>query len=212
MKFTIVLLACFVGIAFSDDAANQLVDQVVDALKTQKGFDPMHVGKHTTELDRKIGLVTFKGKLIIKDATVTGLSRAARVGDAKIHNENGDFVATLELGDSDVKMHSNIELIVGLIQSHLTLDVDIGKLQIMFSAGLAAEGPSVKDFHIDEFEAVRIHVHGLGPLDPFIDIIGDAIITLANSQVREMISTMMRPIIESEVKKFLQNTTPAPAF
>ena len=45
-------------------------------------------------------------------------------------------------------------------------------------------------------------MHGLQLLDPIVDGLADAFIEMANDQARKMITSIVRPILEKEVKNF----------
>lgn len=62
--------------------------------------------------------------------------------------------------------------------------------------------PALKEFDIEEFKHVKVLVHGLGPLDHLVDLIADAYIAIANTQARHMITGIVRPILEQELKNF----------
>nr|ABM53755.1 mite allergen Tyr p 7 [Tyrophagus putrescentiae] len=201
----LVLVACFAGIAVADNGnANQFVDQIVTALKTQKNFDPLVIPPHHMNIDRKIGAIHLKGTADLKETKITGLSHVRRVGDAVLKNENGSFTAKLHLGDDNVKLFSDISLhfLHNIIHPNLKVEIDIGNIGVGFGVTIGADGkPALKDFDIEEFKHVKIHVHGLGPLDHLVDLIGEAYISLANTQARHMITGIVRPILDQELKK-----------
>ena len=177
---------------------------MVTALKSQKNFDPLKVPTQKIPFDRKVGAIHLKGDIEVKEMTITGLSHVRRIGDAAIENNNGSFTAKLHLGDSNVKFHANLTINVGnLIHPHVSVDADIGDIAVQFAVAIGADGkPALKQFDIDEFRHVALHVHGLGALDPLVDLVGDAFILFGNTQARHLITTIVRPIIESELKNF----------
>nr|ABL09301.1 allergen Aca s 7 [Acarus siro] len=205
-SFALIAIACFVGMAVADDGnANQFVDQIVNALKSQKNFDPLVIAEQHTNFDRKLGALHIKGKIDLKNTRITGLSHVQRVGDAILENKNGSFQAKLHLGDNNVKLFSDItiHLLSNIIHPHLKVEADIGNIGVKFGVAIGADGkPALKDFDVEKLEHVKIIVHGLGPLDPLVDLVADAFIAIGNTQARHLVTGIVRPIIESELKNF----------
>ena len=185
--------------------ANQLVDSIVKSLVTHGKFDPMTIGEHTIAVQRRIdplGLVEVKGTLVLHSTTIVGLSNIKRLGDAEMKSENGAFSAKLRLGDEHLKAHSTLSVNIGaLIHPELSVDVDIGAIGLYFSAGIGAGGKmEVKDFDIEKFQHVKFHTHGLIVLDPIINVIADAFVSVFNTQARHLLTTNIRPILDAELR------------
>lgn len=207
MKFLFVL--AIVGLAaagaLADDGnANQLVDQIVSALTKKAEIDPFHMPDHTFQVDKKIGVIHLKGEVHIKNGLITGLSHAARNGDATIGNKNGTYDAHLRLGDKNIKFHADIDAVIGkILRPKATLDSEIGDIDVKMSLAVTPEGKfQLEDFEIDEFKHVQIHVHGLAILDPLIDLIGDGFIAFFNPNARRLLTNLLRPVIEEQLKNF----------
>lgn len=168
-------------------------------------FDPLTLGEHTIAVQRKldlIGLVNLKGSLVLHSTTISGLANIKRIGDAEMKNTNGAFSAKLRLGDEHLKAHSTLTINVGhFIHPELSVDVDIGSIQLLFSAGLGAGGKlELQDFEIEKFQHVKFHIHGLILIDPLVDAIADAFVTVFNTHARHLLTTNIRPILEAELR------------
>nr|ABL09315.1 allergen Ale o 7 [Aleuroglyphus ovatus] len=203
---SIALVACLAGLALADqstDTANQFVDQFIQALKAKNGFDPMHIGEHTSTITERIGFLDVKIKVDLHKTVIAGLGKASRIGDAAVQNTNGAFNAKLRLGDNDVRAESDITVHIGpLIHPDLKLEADIGHLTITFGVEIGSDGkPGLKEFNIDELEHVKVHVHGeIELLDPVIDVISQAFVKMFNSLARDMITQVVKPVLEDEIK------------
>ena len=185
--------------------ANSLVDSVVKSLIENGKFDPMQIGEHKIAVERRldlIGLVNLKGEIVLHSTTITGLSKIKRLGDAQMKNENGSFSANLRLGDEDLKAVSTVTINVGhFIHPQVNVEVDIGAIGLYFSAGLGGDTKlAVKEFDIEKFQHVKFHVHGLILIDPLVDVIADAFVSIFNTQARHLLSTRIRPILDAELR------------
>ncbi|KAJ6217945.1 hypothetical protein RDWZM_009102 [Blomia tropicalis] len=207
MKF-LALTLLLVAAVSCDDTADNFVDQIIKSIVTKDGFDPLHVPDGSMPLDKKVGLIHLKGTIDIRETVVVGLSKAHRVGEAVMFNENGSFGAKLHLGDSNVKFHSALTVNLGkIIHPHLKADVKIGLIKLNFAIALDATTgkPSLKEFYVEELKGVTVEVHGLGLLDPLIDVIADIFVEVANKQARQLVTEIVKPIIEDELKNFKLN-------
>ena len=162
---------------------------MVATLKTDKNFDPLTIKEvHSVHFNRSVGLLNphhLEGDLKFHSTVITGLSHVQRIGNSVTENKNGSFLAQLKFGDSNVKARGFVSIHAGHhIHPELQVEADIGDIAVRFVIELGADGkPALKQFEIEEFEHVKIHVHGLLLLDPLVDVVGDAYIALFNSQV-----------------------------
>nr|Q9U1G2.1 RecName: Full=Mite allergen Lep d 7; AltName: Allergen=Lep d 7; Flags: Precursor [Lepidoglyphus destructor]CAB65963.1 putative allergen [Lepidoglyphus destructor] len=192
---------------YDDNMANQMVDQIVKSLTTKKELDPFKIEQTKVPIDKKIGLIHIKGSATIKNAVITGLSHISRRGDAKIDTDGGAFAATLKLGDKNIRIKTDLHLDLGkIIHPNLKFEGHIGDIDMKLKLKLDAEGkPSLDQFEIDEFEQVELFIHGLGPLDPLVDVIADSFVKYFNPQARKLVTDMLKPILVEEIKKLKLN-------
>lgn len=142
------------------------------------------------------------GEIDLRQTVMTGLSGISRNGDAKLDSGSEGFTAKLRLGDNDVSVVSELTVRLGeLIHPNLRLETEVGHLDVQLALGVGSDGAfQLKDFYIDELKKVHVKVHGLSILDPLIDIVANLFVKFFNKDARDMVSEMVRPMIEVEIK------------
>jgi len=144
------------------------------------------------------------GSAKLTEGTIVGLSHLHRSGDSDIGTENNHFIAHLRLGDDNIRIHYKVDAnFMNLLHPHLTLESEVENIDMKATIGLDADGkPTLTEFHIEELKHVKIHVHGLGLLDPLIDLIGDAFIEVFNPTARDLLSNLLKGMIGDMLKNF----------
>jgi len=188
---------------YEESNANEFVDQVLAAVKTEFGasLDPFHLPDTVAKFSKKIALITFHGDAKLTQGTITGLSHLARSGDSTIGTENEHFTAKLQLGDNNIHAHFNVRLDFMDLTTHLDLDADIANIDLKTTIGVDAAGkPMISSLDIDELKHVRIQVHGpVAPLDGVLDLLADAFIEVFNPLARTELSKVLKDIIGKEI-------------
>jgi hypothetical protein len=186
--------------------ANAFVDQILTAVKTQYGttLDPFHIPDQTLNFSQKLGIITLKGDAHLTEGVITGLSHLHRSGDSDIGTENSHFIAHLRLGDDNIKASFKVAAnFMNLIHPHLTLESTIENIDMKATIGVDANGkPQVNEFHVEELKHVQVYVHGLGLLDPLVDLIADGFIAAFNPTARDLLSNLLKGMIGDLLKDF----------
>jgi len=205
-------IAYFTQDFFDSGNANAFIDQVLTAVKTQYGktLDPFHVPDKTLSFAKKVGIITFKGEAKLTEGLINGLSHLHRTGESTIGTENKHFVAHLQMGDDNIKVHYKVELsFMNIFHPHLTLESEIENIDMKATIGIDDAGhPQLTEFHIDELKHVKVHVHGLGLLDPLIDLVADSFVAVFNPTARDLLSNLLKGMVGDMLKNFkLPGTT-----
>jgi hypothetical protein len=191
---------------FDTGNADAFVDQVLTAAKAQYGatLDPFHVPDSDLKFSKKLGILTLSGEAKLTEGTITGLSHLKRSGESTIGTENNHFVAHIEVGDDNIKIHYKVDAtFMNLFHPKLTLESEVGNIDIKAAIGVDADGkPVLNELHIEELQHVKIYVHGLGLLDPLIDLIGDAFIEFFNPTARDLLSNLLKGMLGDVLKNF----------
>jgi hypothetical protein len=191
---------------FDAGNADAFVDQVLTAVKTQYGKDlePFHVPDKTFQFSRKVGILDLKGNVKLTEGLITGLSHLHRSGESTMGTENNHFTAHLRIGDNNIKIHYKVEAsFLNIFHPHLVLESEVENIDIKADIGLDSDGkPSLTQFHIEELKHARVHVHGLGLLDPLIDLIADGFVEIFNPQARDLLSNIMKNMVGDMLKNF----------
>jgi len=202
------VLLCIVSVNAADDAgnANQFIDSVLTAVKTQYGasLDPFHLPDEDIKINQKVGIITLKGEVKLTNGTLTGLSSLHRAGNSTIGTEKEHFVAHLRVGDQNIhlKYDAHVDLL-SILHPNLVIQVDIGNIDINMTLALNSDGKlDINQFDIDELKHTRVHVTGLGILDPLVDLLADVVIEVANAQVRKAVSHLVEGLIGPLLSNF----------
>lgn len=74
---------------------------------------------------------------------------------------------------------------------------------VNLNATFGADGkPALKNLTIEEFKDVKIYLQGLGPLDKLVKFIGENFLTAAKSKAVHVITGIVRPILDQQLKNF----------
>ncbi len=138
------------------------------------------------------------------EGLITGLSHLHRSGESTMGTENNHFTAHLRIGDNNIKIHYKVEAsFLNIFHPHLVLESEVENIDIKADIGLDSDGkPSLTQFHIEELKHARVHVHGLGLLDPLIDLIADGFVEIFNPQARDLLSNIMKNMVGDMLKNF----------
>ena len=197
-----------ISVNADDDAAtaNSFVDSVVEALKKKDNFDPMEIGEEHAEVKEKVGLLNVGAKVDLHQIKLTGLSRALRVGNAEMVNQNGAFNAKLQLGDNDVKLNADLTIHLGKqIHPDLKLDADIGHMLVTFGIQYDSAGkPSVSEFKIDQLKNMKVKVHSkISIIDPVLDELVQIATKVLNKLVLDIVTQVVKPALSDQMTKLL---------
>jgi hypothetical protein len=140
----------------------------------------------------------------LTQGVITGLSHLHRSGDSTIGTENNHFAAHIQMGDNNIKVHFNVQVdLLGIFHPHLVLESDIENIDLKADIGVGADGkPTLTGLLIDELKHVKVQVHGLGPLDPLVDVIADEFIKVFNPQARDLLSGVLKGMVGDLLKDF----------
>jgi len=193
---------------FLNDAntANDFFDGVIKALKTEMlpKIEPFKLPTKDFGFEKKVGPIKFYGKVNLHDGEISGLSSIHRSGDCQIGNEKGNFKASVELAVNNMKFHYHADLEFMHIKKGLLLEggdllVDVKAVVIIDSA---SGKPQLVDFKVVELRGLKLKIHGLGILDPLINLIMKAGIALFNTQIKHFLETKGKDIIGGVIKDF----------
>jgi len=186
--------------------ANAFIDSVLTAVKTEYGaqLEPFHLPNEELAFSQKVGIITLKGDIKLTNGTLNGLSHLHRANNATLGTENQHFVVHLQVGDENVKFRYNAHVdFLDILHPNLVIEGDIGNIDINATIMLDSEGkPVINQFEIDELKHVQIYIHGLGILDPLLDLIADAAIEVANPQIRNALSHLVQGMIGEQLANF----------
>jgi len=207
IKLLSLLFFCTIlGVESQAGNANAFIDSVLTAVKTEYGasLEPYHLPNEELNFSQKIGIITLKGDIKLTNGTLTGLSHLHRNGNATLGTENQHFAVHLKVGDENIKLNYNAHIdFLDIIHPNLQIEADIGNIDINATIMLDTDGkPVIQQFEIDELKHTRVLVHGLGILDPLVDIIADVVIEVANPQIRKALSHVVETMIGGLLSDF----------
>jgi len=191
---------------FDAGNANAFVDQVLNAVKAKynQTLDPLHIPDKVVSFKKKVGILNIHGEAKLSEGTITGLSHLYRSGDSSMGTENSHFVAHLRFGDQNIHLHYKGEASFMDLHTHLTLESQIGDIDVKAVIGLDSSGkPSITSFEIDELKHVKLDVHTPIPiLDHFIDFLGEEFIKVFNPVARNLVSKILKDMVGKELSNF----------
>jgi len=197
----LIFLCGFLHVRAQAGNANAFIDSVLTAVKTEYGtsLEPYHLPDETLAFNQKIGIITLKGDIKLTNGSLTGLSKIHRAGNATIGTEAGHFAVHLKVGDEKISFAYNAKVnFLDILHPNLQIEGDVAAIDINATIMLDSDGkPKISQFEIDELKHVRFHVHGLGILDPLVDLIADVAVEVANAQIRKALSHIVEGMVGS---------------
>lgn len=197
----------FVSSAMSDPASsNRFVDQVVEVLKGNKNFDPLHLkSMYKMHFSRNIGHLLhpnhLEGDITVHSTVINGLSKVHRIGDAVVGSGlvNGSFSAKMALGDeAGIKANALVSIHGTHVHTELQVQVHIGRVAVSFDLEVNEAGNgTLATFALDQFEHVHFQVISLLA----DDVLADAYVVFFNEHAKKAITDAVKPIIEAELKR-----------
>ncbi|XP_054154720.1 uncharacterized protein LOC128953265 isoform X3 [Oppia nitens] len=185
------------------DDANKFVDQLIQIVKTKYGdkLDPMHLNDTVAEFHKKIAGITWHGDAKLTEGTITGLKNIVRSGDSVVHIDK-KLTAHLQFGDANLMIHYKGELQFMDLKTSGLLNATTGTLDVIVDIGADDKGKlHVNTFNIDELKHVKIDFKGpIKVADDIVDALADGFVAVFNKQTRELLSKVVKDMLEKELE------------